>query len=194
MKANLLLSDNELIVSFASGDSKSLEVLIDRYQKKIFGYIYMIVNNRDIAEDIYQDTFVKVIHTIRSGQYNEEGKFIQWVMRIAHNLSIDYFRKENKMPTYSPNDEFDIFNLIGGIEPSKEELMITKQIHEDVRGVIEHLPAEQKEVVYMRYYQNMSFKDIAEKCDISINTALGRMRYALINIRKIVDKKNIILA
>ncbi len=193
MKANLL-SDNELIVNFASGDSKSLEVLIDRYQKKIFGYIYMIVNNRDVAEDVYQDTFLKVIHTIRSGQYNEEGKFIQWVMRIAHNLSIDYFRKESKMPTYSPNDDYDIFNLIGGTEPSKEEQMITNQIHADIRNVIEHLPADQKEVVYMRYYQNMSFKDIAESCDISINTALGRMRYALINIRKIVDKKNIILA
>jgi len=193
MKANLL-SDNELIVCFASGDSKSLEVLIDRHQKKIFGYIYMIVNNRDVAEDIYQDTFLKVIHTIRSGQYNEEGKFIQWIMRIAHNLSIDYFRKENKMPTYSPNDEFDIFNLIGGTEPSKEELMITNQIHADVRGVVDLLPAEQKEIVYMRFYQNMSFKDIAENCDISINTALGRMRYALINMRKIVNKNNIILA
>lgn len=193
MKANLL-SDNELIVCFASGDSKSLEVLIDRHQKKIFGYIYMIVNNRDVAEDIYQDTFLKVIHTIRSGQYNEEGKFIQWIMRIAHNLSIDYFRKENKMPTYSSNDEFDIFNLIGGTEPSKEDLMITNQIHADVRGVVDLLPVEQKEIVYMRFYQNMSFKDIAENCDISINTALGRMRYALINMRKIVNKNNIILA
>jgi RNA polymerase sigma-70 factor (ECF subfamily) len=192
MKASLL-SDNDLIINFASGDSKSLEVLIDRYQKKIFGYIYMIVNNRDVAEDIYQDTFVKVIHTIRSGQYNEEGKFIQWVMRIAHNLSIDYFRKENRMPTFSPSEDFDIFNLIYGTEPSKEDQMIIKQIHADVRGVIEHLPAEQKDVVYMRFYQNMSFKDIAERCDISINTALGRMRYALINIRKIVNEKNIIL-
>jgi len=192
MKASLL-SDNDLIINFASGDSKSLEVLIDRYQKKIFGYIYMIVNNRDIAEDIYQDTFVKVIHTIRTGQYNEEGKFIQWVMRIAHNLSIDYFRKENRMPTFSPSEDFDIFNLIYGTEPSKEDQMIIKQIHADVRGVIEHLPTEQKDVVYMRFYQNMSFKDIAERCDISINTALGRMRYALINIRKIVNEKNIIL-
>lgn len=192
MKANLL-SDNDLIINFVSGDSKSLEVLINRYQKKIFGYIYMIVNNRDVAEDIYQDTFVKVIHTIRSGQYNEEGKFIQWVMRIAHNLSIDYFRKENRMPTCSPNDEFDIFNLIMGTEPSKEDQMITNQIHADVRGVIEHLPVEQRDVVHMRFYQNMSFKDIADKCDISINTALGRMRYALINIRKIVNEKNIIL-
>lgn len=192
MKA-ILLSDNELIVNFAAGDSKSLEILIDRYQKKIFGYIYMIVNDRDVADDVYQDTFLKVIHTIRSGQYNEEGKFIQWVMRIAHNLSIDHFRKESKMPAYRPSDEFDIFNLIGGTEPSKEDLMITTQIHADVRRVIEFLPDDQKEVVYMRFYQNMSFKDIAESCDISINTALGRMRYALINIRKIINKKNIIL-
>ncbi len=193
MKANLL-SDNELIVNFASGDSKSLETLINRYQKKIFGYIFTIVNNRDVAEDVYQDTFMKIIHTIRSGQYNEEGKFIHWAMRIAHNLSIDYFRKESKMPACRSNEDYDIFNLIGGIEPSKEDLMITNQIHSDVRKVIDFLPQDQKEVVYMRFYQNMSFKDIAESCDISINTALGRMRYALINIRKIIDKKNIVLA
>jgi RNA polymerase sigma factor (sigma-70 family) len=147
----------------------------------------MSVKDKQLADDIFQDTFIKVIKTIRSGAYKEEGKFIQWVMRIAHNLIIDYFRKAKRIPLINnDNSEFDIFDTIKFTDPSIEEQIITDQIHEDVRSLIELLPAEQKEVLFMRHYAEMSFKDIAEQTDVSINTALGRMRYALINLRKLI--------
>jgi RNA polymerase sigma-70 factor (ECF subfamily) len=154
----------------------------------------MIVKDKQLADDIFQDTFIKVINTIKAGSYKEEGKFIQWVMRIAHNLIIDHFRKSKRIPVVDNNhDDYDIFDTIRLKDPSIEERIIRDQIHQDVRNLIEYLPPEQKEVLYMRHYCNMSFKDIAEQTDVSINTALGRMRYALINMRKLIKEKNVIL-
>lgn len=194
MKAHNI-SDKELIGKYLKGDHNSLEILIQRHQNRIFAYILMIVKNRELADDLFQDTFIKVIKTLRSGRYNEEGKFLQWVMRIAHNLIIDHFRKAKRIPVIdnNRNENFNIFDTINMMDPSVEERMVTDQIHKDVRNLIELLPAEQKEVLYMRHYAEMSFKDISEITNVSINTALGRMRYALINLRKLIAEKNIIL-
>lgn len=194
MKAHVL-SDKELIGRYLKGDHNSLERLIHRHQNRIYAYILMIVKDKDLADDLFQDTFIKVINTIRAGSYNEEGKFLQWTMRIAHNLIIDHFRKSNRMPFFdnSKNEDFDIFDTINYTDKSVEDELITDQIHKDVRRLIELLPPEQKEVLYMRHYAEMSFKDIADVTDVSINTALGRMRYALINLRKLIAEKNIVL-
>jgi RNA polymerase sigma-70 factor (ECF subfamily) len=188
-------SDKELIGRYLNGDHNSLERLISRHQNRIFAYILMIVKDKDLADDLFQDTFIKVINTLRSGSYNEEGKFLQWVMRIAHNLIIDHFRKSNRIPVVSnsKNEDFNIFDTIEITDKSIEEQIITTQIHKDLRKLIELLPPEQKEVLYMRHYAEMSFKDIAEVTNVSINTALGRMRYALINLRKLIAEKNIVL-
>ncbi|MDD2631618.1 MAG: sigma-70 family RNA polymerase sigma factor [Bacteroidales bacterium] len=187
-------SDKDLICQFLEGNQYSLEKLIQRHQNRVFAYILMVVKDKQLADDIFQDTFIKVINTVKSGAYKEEGKFIQWVMRIAHNLIIDHFRKSKRLPTVeNDKDDFDIFDTIRFTDPSVEDRMITEQIHEDVRKLIEYLPAEQKEVLFMRHYSEMSFKDIAEQTDVSINTALGRMRYALINLRKLIKEKNVIL-
>jgi RNA polymerase sigma-70 factor (ECF subfamily) len=154
----------------------------------------MVVKDKQLADDIFQDTFIKVINTIRAGSYKEEGKFIQWVMRIAHNLIIDHFRKSKRIPVIdNDHDDFDIFDTVRITDDSVEERMIIEQIYKDVRDLIEYLPPEQKEVLMMRHYSDMSFKDIAEQTDVSINTALGRMRYALINLRKLIKEKEIIL-
>jgi len=186
--------DKDLISQYLEGNQFSLEKLINRHQNRVFAYILMVVKDKQLADDIFQDTFIKVINTIKSGAYKEEGKFIQWVMRIAHNLIIDYFRKSKRIPVIeNDKDDFDIFDTIRFTDPSVEDQMITDQIHSDVRKLIEYLPAEQKEVLFMRHYSEMSFKDIAEQTDVSINTALGRMRYALINLRKIIKEKNVIL-
>lgn len=193
MAANTV-SDKQLISEYLSGNHISLERLISRHQNKVFAYILMIVKDKQLADDIFQDTFIKVINTIRGGSYKEEGKFIQWVMRIAHNLIIDHFRKSKRIPVVdNNNDDYDIFDTIRFTDPSIEEQLVTDQIHEDVRTLIEYLPPEQKEVLKMRHYYNMSFKDIAERTDVSINTALGRMRYALINLRKLIKDKNVVL-
>lgn len=187
-------SDKDLISQYLKGNQFSLEKLISRHQNRVFAYILMVVKDKQLADDIFQDTFIKVINTIKSGAYKEEGKFIQWVMRIAHNLIIDYFRKSKRIPVIeNDKDDFDIFDTIRFTDPSVEDQMITDQIHNDVRKLIEYLPPEQKEVLFMRHYSEMSFKDIAEQTDVSINTALGRMRYALINLRKIIKEKNVIL-
>ena len=151
------------------------------------------VKNRELAEDIFQDTFIKVINTLRSGNYKEEGKFVQWVMRIANNLKIDYFRKMQRMPIFEGNGDFDIFDVIYGTDPSVEQKMITEQIYDELRVLITMLPDEQREVLEMRIYNDISFKDIAEMTGVSINTALGRMRYALINLRKIIKEKNVVV-
>ncbi len=190
-----ITSDRELIGRYIQGDQYGLEQLISRHQNRIYAYILMIVKDRDLANDLFQDTFIKVINTIRAGSYNEEGKFLQWVMRIAHNLIIDHFRKANRIPVIdnSKNEDFNIFDTLNILDKSIEEEMITEQIHKDVRKLIELLPDEQKEVLIMRHYAEMSFKDIAEVTSVSINTALGRMRYALINLRKLIEEKNIIL-
>ena len=189
----IALTDNELINRYVAGDESALKTLINRHEKKVFSYIMLSVKNRELAEDIFQDTFIKVINTLRSGNYKEEGKFVQWVMRIANNLKIDYFRKMQRMPAFETNGEFDIFDVIYGTDPSIEQKIITEQIYEEVSGLVKLLPAEQREVLEMRIYQDISFKDIAEMTNVSINTALGRMRYALINLRKIIKEKNVIV-
>jgi len=193
MKATTI-SDKQLIKEYLNGNQISLEKLISRHKNRVYAYILMVVKDKQLADDIFQDTFIKVINTMKAGSYKEEGKFIQWVMRIAHNLIIDFFRKSKRIPVIdNDSSDFDIFDTISLTDKSIEETLIVNQIHKDVRGLIEHLPPEQKEVLYMRHYSDMSFKDIAEQTDVSINTALGRMRYALINLRKLIKEKNIIL-
>lgn len=188
------ISDQELINRYLSGNESSLEQLIYRHKSKVFSYILMVVKNKQHADDIFQDTFIKVINTLKSGTYKEEGKFIQWVMRIAHNLVIDHFRKSKRIPLVeSVNGEVSILDNLSIFDDSIEDRIINEQIHNDVRSLIEYLPAEQREVLMMRHYADMSFKDIAEQTDVSINTALGRMRYALINMRKMIESKDIIL-
>lgn len=189
----IALTDNELIAQYVAGDESALKTLITRHEKKVFSYIMISVKNRELAEDIFQDTFIKVINTLRSGNYKEEGKFVQWVMRIANNLKIDYFRKMQRMPVFEGNGDFDIFDVIYGTDPSVEQKMITEQIYDELRVLITMLPDEQREVLEMRIYNDISFKDIAEITGVSINTALGRMRYALINLRKIIKEKNVVV-
>ena len=189
----LVISDQELIGKYLAGYESALEQLIRRHKTRVFAYILMVVKDKELAEDLFQDTFIKVINTFRSGQYKEEGKFIQWVMRIAHNLIIDYFRKAKRIPIVENNDDYDIFDKVRIPVESVEDQLITEQIHRDVKKLIDYLPKEQKEVLVMRHYGDMSFKDIAEVTNVSINTALGRMRYALINLRKLVKEKDVIL-
>ena len=191
---NQAISDQELIGRYLAGHHPSLERLIRRHKNRVFSYIVMIVKDKELSEDLFQDTFIKVINTIRSGQYKEEGKFIQWVMRIAHNLIIDHFRKAKRIPFVENSDEYNIFDRVRIPVESVEEVMITEQIHQDVKKLIDYLPKEQREVLVMRHYGDMSFKDIAEVTNVSINTALGRMRYALINLRKLVTDNEIILS
>ncbi|MCR4738605.1 MAG: sigma-70 family RNA polymerase sigma factor [Bacteroidales bacterium] len=192
MKANVL-SDNELVQRYQYGDESALKALISRYEKRLFTYIMISVKNKELAEDIFQDTFIKVINTIRSGNYHEEGKFFQWIMRIANNLRIDYYRKVQRLPLYESNGEFDIFDVISTREESVEQKLIREQIFEDVSNLVDYLPKEQKEVLVMRIYQDYSFKEIAESTGVSINTALGRMRYALINLRKMIDRHGVVV-
>ena len=187
-------NDNELIERYINGDEFALKQLIARHQKRVFSYILISVKNRELAEDIFQDTFIKVINTLRSGKYKEEGKFLQWVMRIANNLKIDYYRKVQRMPTFESNANFNIFDIINGTDPSAEQKIITEQIYADLKKLVLHLPAEQREVLEMRIYEDISFKDIAEITNVSINTALGRMRYALINLRRMIKEKNVVIS
>ncbi len=189
-----VVSESELIRNFLNGNHSSLQTLIERHQSRLFSYIYLLVKDKQLADDIFQDTYVKVINTLKTGSYKDEGKFIQWVMRIAHNLVIDHFRKQKKANIMdNRNGDFDIFDSIRLTDPSIEEQLITSQIHEDVKKLLDYLPDEQREVLHMRCYAGMSFKDIADQTDVSINTALGRMRYALINLRKMISEKQIIL-
>ena len=187
------MPDSVLVNTYINGDEKSLEILILRHKHRIFGFIISKVLDREIAEDIFQDTFIKVINTLKRGAYNEEGKFLPWVMRIAHNLIIDHFRRNKRMPKFNNTDEFDIFSVISDEVLNVEKQLIKDQILEDVKGLISELPDDQKEVLLMRMYRDMSFKEIAENTGVSINTALGRMRYALINLRKLIEKHQIIL-
>jgi len=188
-----LLDDRVLINRYMNGSEGALETLINRYKSKVFTHIIILVKDRDTAEDIFQDTFIKVINTLKSGRYNEEGKFLPWVIRIAHNLAIDHFRKVKKMPMSRSDEEFDIFSTLTLSDSSIEKDIVQEQIFADVRKLVDMLPEEQRQVVIMRHYQGMSFKEIAETTNVSINTALGRMRYAVLNIRKIVEEKNIVL-
>lgn len=188
------VSDQELIRSYLSGNEASLATLVTRHQEKVSSYVRSQIRDRHLAEDIIQDTFLKVINTLKSGAYKEEGKFTQWLMRIAHNLVIDHFRRQKRFPVVENNAEYDIFERLWLKEHSVEEQLIYDQIIRDAARLIHHLPEEQKEVVRMRLYEGLSFKEIAEKTQVSINTALGRMRYALINMRKIIKQKDILLS
>lgn len=191
--ADIQLPDALLVKKYVEGDENALTVLINRHQSKIFGFIYSKIPDRDISNDIFQDTFIKVIRTLKSQSYNEEGKFLPWVMRIAHNLIIDHFRKNKKMPMFRETEEFSIFSIMTDDSLTVENKIIRDQVEVDLKKVIEELPADQKEVLVMRMYQDMSFKEISEVTGVSINTALGRMRYALMNMRKVIDKHQIIL-
>ena len=189
-----LQDDAALVQDYINGNERALEMLIKRHKLKIYNFIYSKVFDRDTAEDIFQETFIKVIKTLKRGVYNEEGKFLPWVMRIAHNLVIDFFRKNNRIPTFDNSDEFDIFQLIGDGNPTAEKAMIEEQVVEDLQNLIFKLPEDQKNVLTMRLYKDMSFKEIAESTGVSINTALGRMRYAIINLRKLIEENQIILS
>lgn len=184
-------SDQDLVKLYLDGEESVLEELLRRHKSKIYTSIYLLVKDQYLAEDIFQDTFIKVINTLRGGRYNEEGKFLPWVMRIAHNLVIDYFRKEKRTPIITSADGTDVLNLIQIYEESAEERMLREQTYTDLRATIQLLPDEQKEVLIMRHYAGLSFKDIAELTDVSINTALGRMRYALSNLRKLMNIKEV---
>lgn len=191
--ADLHIPDALLVKNYVEGNENALATLIKRHESKIYGFIYSKIADRDISNDIFQDTFIKVIKTLKSNSYNEEGKFLPWVMRISHNLIVDHFRKNKKMPMYRETEEFSIFSVMSDDSLTIENKMIFDQVEVDLKKIIEELPADQKEVLVMRMYQDMSFKEISELTGVSINTALGRMRYALMNLRKIIDKHQIIL-
>ena len=188
---NSVLSDQELVKKYLNGDNASFEILLTRHKSRIFAFIMSKIKNRDLSEDIFQDTFIKVINSLQKGKYNEEGKFLPWMMRIAHNLMIDHFRKEAKMRKVRPTDEFDIFDVLDDGNKNQEEVMMKTQVHADLKVLIEQLSKDQKEVLKMRYFEDLSFKQISNLTETSINTALGRMRYALINLRKLAEKQHI---
>lgn len=188
------LPDDQLVAAYAQGCNLAFDTLLRRHQTRVFSYIYSIVKNRDIADDLFQETFVKAITTIKQGRYAESGKFSAWISRIAHNLIIDYYRQEKSENVVSSDDEaVDVLNRKELADINIEDVMVSDQIHEDVRRIIDALPDNQREVLLMRYYRDMSFKEIAEATKVSINTALGRMRYAIINMRRIAEENNIVL-
>ncbi len=188
------VSDHELVKRFVQGDQQSIEVLINRHKNKVYTYIVLIVKNQQLAEDIFQDTFIKVIRSLKEGKYKDNGKFVSWVIRIAHNLTIDHFRKEKQISTCSNEDyETDIFNSKRHADGTIEDIIVENQIVHEVKQLIEYLPEDQKQVILLRHYGGLSFKEIADQTGVSINTALGRMRYALINLRKLIDQKNLSL-
>ncbi len=188
------LSDHELVMAYINGHHASFEILLNRHKSAVRAHIMKLVRDTTITEDIFQDTFIKVINTLKSGKYTDEGKFLPWVNRIAHNLVIDYFRKNKRMPMYNnSNEDFDIFSTIKMYDNNVEDNIIRNQLHSSMYKFIEMLPKEQKDVLYMRHFADLSFNEIAEQTDVSINTALGRMRYALINLRKMMEKSNISL-
>jgi len=187
------VTDAVLVKDYINGNELALSELIRRHQHRIYSFIYSKVFDKDIAEDIFQDTFIKVINTLKRGKYNEEGKFLPWVMRIAHNLVIDHFRRNKRMPKFDNSGDFNIFSVLSDSGLNVEKQIIKDQIESDLREVIRELPEDQLEVLTMRIYKEMSFKEISERTGVSINTALGRMRYALINLRKIIEKHNLVL-
>ena len=188
-------NDQELVKSYVGGNELAVQFLLEKHQSQIFHYILSKIKNRDLSNDIFQDTFIKVIRTLKSGNYNEEGKFLPWVMRIAHNLVIDHFRRESKVrfvsESSSSSDEFNVFSLIKDDGLNVEQQMSKNELEAQVANFIDYLPENQKDILVMRIYQDMSFKEIAELKDISINTALGRMRYAVMNIRKLMEKNGV---
>lgn len=189
------MTDEELVISYSIGNNLAFDELLFRHQKNVFNYIYFIIRNREMAEDVFQETFIKAITTIKQGRYTENGKFRAWIMRIAHNLVIDYFRQERNENTVSNDEtEIDLLNNANLCEDTIEDRIVYSQILEDVKKLIHYLPQSQREVLEMRYYQGLSFKEISEQTGISINTALGRMRYAILNIRKMAEENGIILS
>tara|TARA_R110002051_G_scaffold13808_4_gene45575 strand:- start:516 stop:1097 length:582 start_codon:yes stop_codon:yes gene_type:complete len=187
------IEDSQLVKQYIQGDERAIEALINRHNSRLTGFIYSKVGDRELTEDIFQDTFMKVIRTLKRGAYNEEGKFLPWVMRIAHNLVIDHFRKHNRMPMYNSKESYNIFSLLDDDRLNAEKQLIKEQIDSDLIKMIKELPEDQQEVLEMRIYKDMSFKEISDNTGVSINTALGRMRYALINLRKLVETNNIVL-
>ena len=187
------LDDSKVLNLYINGNENALNVLVDKYRSRIFGFIISKVKNKEVAEDIFQDAFIKVINTIKNGKYNEQGKFIVWVMTITHNLIMDYFRKQKKRKFLKPTDNFNVFDVLNNGELNIEQKLVKEQIFSQLKSLIKDLPFEQKRILEMRYYSKMSFKEISENCGISINTALGRMRYAIINLRKIIQKKGVAL-
>lgn len=194
MQTMTKLTDDQLVSAYAKGDNKAFDVLLRRHQTRVFSYILHIVKNKDVADDIFQETFVKAITTIKQGRYTDSGKFTAWISRIAHNLIIDYYRQEKSENTVSSDDaQSDMLNRRDLCDDNIEDRMVTGQIHDDIRRIVHALPDTQREVLLMRYYRNMSFKEIADATGVSINTALGRMRYAILNMRKIASDNNIVL-
>jgi RNA polymerase sigma factor (sigma-70 family) len=187
------LSDEQLITLFKKGHANALEELVHRHKDKLYTSIFLLVKDSFLAEDIFQDTFIKIIDTIRAERYTEKGKFLPWAIRIAHNLCVDHFRKIKRNPVIKTGDDKDIFNVLTFSESSAEEKMITQQSHDRVRRMLDMLPEEQREVIILRHYADLSFKEIADLTHVSINTALGRMRYGLINLRKMMTEKQICL-
>jgi RNA polymerase sigma factor (sigma-70 family) len=187
-----MCSDQELISLYLSGNQSAFEILLTRHKDKIYSSIYLFVKDTELAEDIFQEVFIKIIDTLRKGKYNNEGKFLQWALRIAYNLCVDNHRRSKRMSTVANTDTFDIFNVIESKDEHVEGLMIKGQIHGKLRQIIDQLPDEQREVVILRHYADMSFKEIAQMTQVSINTSLGRMRYALINLRKMVNEAEMV--
>lgn len=191
--ANNQLPDAILVQQYIAGDELALSKLIERHQSRIYGFIYSKMNDRELCDDIFQDTFIKVIRTLKTSTYNEEGKFLPWVIRIAHNLIVDHYRKNKKMTMLRETENFSIFEFLKDESSTMENLMITEQVEGDLKKLIEELPSDQKEVLVMRMYGDLSFKEISDQTGVSINTALGRMRYAIMNLRKLIEKNQIVL-
>ncbi|MEZ4984870.1 MAG: sigma-70 family RNA polymerase sigma factor [Saprospiraceae bacterium] len=187
------LNDQQLIASYLDGNEQAFAELLNRHEQKIYTSIYLFVKEQSLAQDIFQEVFIKIIDTLRKGKYNHEGKFLQWAMRIAYNMCVDHFRRNKRRPQLSPTETFDIFDVLKSNDLNAEQNIIRSQTHEKIRQLVDLLPPEQREVVILRHYADMSFKEISKLTDVSINTALGRMRYALINIRKMVEEREIVL-
>ena len=192
MSVSKQTNDQQLINDYLRGDDKSFEILLNRHKDRIYTSIYMFVKDHEMAEDLFQEVFIKILDTIRKGRYNHEGKFIQWALRISYNLCVDHFRKAKRRTKVSTTDSFDIFDVLESQDDNMEQAMIKNQLHLKVREIVDQLPPEQREVVILRHYADMSFKEISQLTRVSINTALGRMRYALINIRKMVGEKELV--
>ena len=190
-----VLSDQVLLNHYLSGDRSAISQLIERHSRRVKDYIHMMVKDRDVADDIFQETFIKAVRVIDEGRYTDNGKFLSWILRIAHNQVIDHFRAQRQNKSVSESEAgYDVLGTLKLAERTVEDAMVCEQIERDVRALVELLPAEQREVVMMRYFSGLSFKDIAEQINVSINTALGRMRYALINLRRMIKEKNLILS
>jgi RNA polymerase sigma factor (sigma-70 family) len=193
MQVMSMTSDQELIALYVDGDEQAFEVLLNRYKSKIYTSIYLFVKDHARAEDIFQEVFIKIIDTLRRGKYNHEGKFVQWAMRIAYNMCVDYHRRNKRRAHINPTDDFDIFEVLRHSDDGPEQIIMRSETHNRIRKLVDSLPEEQREVVILRHYADMSFKEIAGLTRVSINTALGRMRYALINIRKMMNEREMVL-